>query len=1105
MQKTTEQLAKDFRKLSPEKQRSILQKLKEKKSAKISTVKSIPRPDDLPLSFAQQRLWFLDQLEGPNAAYNIPVALKIIGKLNVPILEQSLNKIIQRHESLRTTFATKGEMPVQLISPELLLKIEILDLQSVPDSGLHEEMNRLIDEDDLRPFDLSNGPLIRVKLLKLRPEEHVFLLTIHHIIYDGWSIGVMMNELSNFYQTFLRGKTLLLKGLPIQYADYAILQRKRFQGEFLQRQLTYWKNQLADAPAVLAIPTDKIHPPKRTYQGSRVSFALSSKLSQKLKDLSKREGATLFMTLLTAFAILLSRYSSQRDVLIGSPIAGRNRSELESLIGLFINTLVLRIDLSENQSFQGLLMQVKRTVLDAYVHQDVPFEKLVEVQEPERNMSRTPLFQVGFTLQNMPASNFNVHGLSVVPLETDKLTAKLDLNLIMCETESGLSGILEYNTDIFHAETIQRMSIHLHNLLNSAVQNPEQSIFKISFLSKAEEDTLLIDWNNTRKNYSETRLIHQLFEKKVEQIPSAVAVIFNDLEITYKELNVHSNQLAHYLKSRGVGPESVVGVYMERSLELVVSLLAILKSGGFYVPLDPGYPEERVRFMVEDSGVKLVLTQEKYISNFNKKDIDLICVDRDMPLISRESRHNLSCDLQPDNLAYIIYTSGSTGRPKGVMNTHKGVCNRLLWMQNFYRLNENDRVLQKTPFSFDVSVWEFFWPLMTGATLVVAEPEGHKDSSYLINLISEKKISIIHFVPSMLQVFLDNKEIRKCASLKRVICSGEVLPFDLQKRFFDCLDVELYNLYGPTEAAVDVTYYHCLKNIGKGIVPIGRPIDNTSIFVLDRYFQPVPIGVPGELYIGGLNVARGYNNRDDLTAENFVPDPFSGEKGARLYKTGDLVRYLPDGEIEYIERIDSQVKIRGFRIELGEIEQAFSSHMAVREAVVKVCEDQPGNKQLAAYYVTSETIEQKDLRNYVKTKLPDYMIPQFFLELEKMPLTTNGKIDRILLPKPDGSYSGLEYVEPCGEIEKSLSDIWTDVLNLDRVGAGDNFFHIGGHSLLAIQVMSRIHETFHLKLPVRTLFDEPTIADLAGHIEKLSKAVIAASIGLDEDREEGEI
>ncbi|MBT6046209.1 MAG: amino acid adenylation domain-containing protein [Candidatus Scalindua sp.] len=1105
MPKTTEQLAKDFRKLSPEKQRFILQKLKKKKSEIISAVKIISRPDDIPLSFAQQRLWFLDQLEGPNAAYTIPVALKIIGKLNVPVLEQSLNKIIQRHESLRTVFDTKNGMPVQLISLELILMIKILDIQSMPDTERNTEMNRLIDEEDLKPFDLSNGPLIRAKLLKLESEEHVFLLTIHHIIYDGWSIGIMLNELSTFYQAYLKEEDYSFQELPIQYADYAIQQHEHFEGDFLQKQSAYWKNQLADIPAVLGIPTDKPHPTERTYQGSRVSFTLSLELSQKLKDLSKREGVTLFMMLLTAFAILLSRYSSQRDVLIGSPIAARNRSELESLIGLFINTLVLRIDLSVNQSFQGLLRQVKRTVLDAYAHQDIPFEKLVEALEPERDMSRTPLYQVGFTLQNIPVSNFDIPGLSFVPLETDKLTAKFDLNLIMSETESGLGGILEYNTDIFHAETIQRMSIHLQNLLNNVIQYPEQLIFSISFLSRAEEDKLLFDWNDTKKNYSDTGFIHQLFELKAEQIPSAVAVIFNDLEITYKDLNFRSNQLAHYMKLRTVGSESVVGVYMERSIELVVSLLAILKCGGVYVPLDPDYPDERTSFMVEDSDVELVLVQEKYMNDFDNKEIDLICVDRDLHLISQENRHNLSVDFQPDNLAYIIYTSGSTGRPKGAMNTHRGMYNRLLWMQDFCRLNENDRVLQKTPFSFDVSVWEFFLPLMTGATLVVAEPEGHKDSSYLVNLIFEKEINIIHFVPSMLRAFLENREIRKCSSLKQVICSGEALPFDLQKRFFDCLNAELYNLYGPTEAAVDVTYHHCVKNTKHGIVPIGRPIHNTSIYILDEYFYPIPIGALGELYIGGLNVARGYYNRADLTAEKFIPDPFSDEKGARLYKTGDLVRFLPDGEIEYIGRIDSQVKIRGFRIELGEIEAILCQHESIREVVVMACEDHPGNRQLVAYYTGNDTVTDDELRNYLKTNLPDYMIPQFFHELEKMPLTTNGKIDRKRLPKPDGSYSRVEYVEPCSETEKSLADIWVGVLKLDRVGTNDNFFQIGGHSLLAIQVMSRIHEQFQLKLPVRTLFDEPTIDGLAGQIEKLSKAVKSASIELDEDREEGEI
>ena len=1108
----------------------------------------VARDGELWLSFAQQRLWFLDRLRPGSAAYNMPAALHVTGRVDMTMLQQSLDEVVRRHKMLRTTFAAVEGRPVQVIAPALTLpplvfgprdqRLPIVDLRELSETEREAETRRLTSEEAQQPFDLAQGPLLRMVLLRLDEEEHVLLMTMHHIISDGWSVGVLVQEIATLYQAFTTGEPSPLPELSIQYTDFAVWQREWLQGEVLEKQLGYWKQQLAGAPTALELPTDRPRPPLQGYHGACQYFVLPRSLAEELKALSQREGGTLFMTLLAAFKTLLYRYTGQEDILVGSPIANRNRAEIEELIGFFVNTLVLRTELGGNPSFRELLGQVREVTLGAYAHQDLPFEMLVDELQPERNLSHSPLFQVMFVLQNMPMQPLTLPGLTLTPLNTDSGTAKFDLTLFMVETDRGLRGTVEYNTGLFDATTISRMMGHFQTLLKSIVADPEQRICDLPLLPEAEQHQLLVEWNDTEMDYPQDRCIHELFEAQVERTPDAVAVVFpstgpwpsghgKDRHLTYRELNRRANQLAHHLRGLGVGPEVRAGICAERSLEMVIGLYGILKAGGAYVPLDPTYPPARLAFMTADAQVPVLLTQERLVSMLpahgaqaypepfvpgpkplvlRPKDAGdqgpsrrVICLDTDWEAIAQQDTQNPVSVVAANNLAYVIYTSGSTGKPKGAMNTHTGIRNRLLWMQEAYQLAETDRVMQKTPFSFDVSVWEFFWPLLTGACLVVARPEGHKDSAYLVRTIVEQGITTMHFVPSMLQVFVEEGGVEGCSSLKRVICSGEALPFNLQERFFARLGAELHNLYGPTEAAVDVTFWPCEREGKRRTVPIGRPIANTQIYLLDAHLEPVPVGVSGELHIGGVGLARGYHNRHDLTAEKFIPDPFIAEPGARLYKTGDLARYLPDGNIEFQRRIDHQVKVRGFRIELGEIEATLGQHPAVRETVVLAREDEPGDlssplragKRLAAYVVPSDGQEPAvgELRHFLQERLPEYMVPSAFVTLEALPLTPNGKVDRRALPAPDGTRPELEtaYVSPRSEAERTIAAIWEEVLRVEQVGVNDNFFDLGGHSLLVVQVHSRLMGTFKREFPMTDMFRHTTVAGLAQYLSQVQE------------------
>jgi amino acid adenylation domain-containing protein/FkbM family methyltransferase len=912
---------------------------------------SAQHQESCPTSFAQQRLWLLDQLHAHPSPYYLLNALRLEGTLNVAVLQRSLNEIVRRHEVLRTTFFQHEETVFQRISPTASLPIPQVDLRHLAPQEQETEIRLLVQRESQAPFDLQRGPLLRARLLHVGEQQHILLLAFHHIVTDGWSLNVFTRELVALYQAFCAEQPASLPELSIQYADYALWQRQQLQGEALEQQVEYWKRQLSGIAGALQLPHDYPRPPIQTFRGAAQQGQISPPLTQALTHLSQKEGVTLFMTLLAAFQVLLYRYSGQSDITVGTSVANRTHPETEHLIGFFVNTLALRTDLSGNPSVQEVLKRVKTMALGAYEHQELPFEQVVEALQPERTMSHSPLFQVFFVLQNTPELSFALPGLRVANLDVEQQTAEFDLVMIVEETSAGLQIILEYKTDLFKAETIARMLRHYQQQLNAMQAHPTTGIADLPLLTEEEKRQILLDFNAVDRPRP-TSCLHTLLAEQAARTPHAVAVRYEQDELQYQELERRANQLAHYLQRLGVGPESRVGIALERSLELVVALLGILKAGGAYVPLDPGYPAERLAFIAQDAEIELLLTQKAIRTHlpplFCQQVIEL---NQEWPMIAREPSHAPVSTVTPENVAYIIYTSGSTGRPKGAMNTHAAITHRLLWMQDTYQLNMQDRVLQKTPYSFDVSVWEFFWPLLTGASLILAKPDGQKDGRYLIDLIVSEKITTLHFVPSLLSAMLEEPGFFACTSLKRVFCSGEALAQETQKRFLKGMHAELHNLYGPTEAAVDVSFWQCQAQEPGHIVPIGRPINNVQLYILDQRGNPVPIGVVGELFIGGIALARGYVGAPDLTAEKFLPHPFSSVPGARLYRTGDLARYRADGVIEFLGRIDHQVKIRGFRIEPGEIETILAEHPAVQESIVLARRYAADDTRLAAYIV----------------------------------------------------------------------------------------------------------------------------------------------------------
>jgi len=902
------------------------------------TILPIPRDGQLPLSFAQSRLWFLYQLEGATGTYNMTGALSLSGPLQVEALKQALGSIIQRHEPLRTRFQTVDGVPVQVIDPYPVWELAMVNL-----AGKETEAEKLAYQESQTPFDLTQSPLLRVKLLKLQPEKHILLINMHHIISDGWSIGVFIRELSHLYGAFVAGKEPTLPILPIQYADFAVWQREWLQGKVLAAQLEYWKQQLADAPPLLELPTDRPRPAIQTFQGKTERFWLDSKLTQELKALSQQSGCTLFMTLLAAFAVVLSRYSGQTDIVIGSAIANRNRREIEGLIGFFVNTLALRLDLSEKPSFATFLKQVQTVTQDAYEHQDLPFEMLVEELQLERKLDRNPLVQVGFILQNAANEAWKLPGLTIEEMSWELDSARLDLEVHLSEVNDGLTGLCCYNIDLFDGSMIARLLEHFQNLLRAIIVNPQESVSLLPLLSKQEQKQLLVDWNQTQADYPKDTCIHQLFEAQVERTPDAIAVVFEEQSLTYTELNHRANQLAYYLRTLGVGAEVLVGISLERSLEMIIGLLAILKAGGAYLPLAPDYPIERLQFMLEDSQVSFLITQRSLLAVLPPSQANVICLDEIEEQVSQYPQDNLQSELTSSNLANVIYTSGSTGKPKGVMVEHRGLVNLASSQIQSFAVNHNSRVLQFASFSFDACISEILMTFGSGATLYLAQKDALLPGQPLIERLVKNGITHVTLPPSAL-VVLPKESL---PNLQTLIVAGEACPLNLVKQW--SVRRNFFNAYGPTEASVCASIGECHQNDLK--VTIGKAIANVQIYILDSHLQPVPVGVSGELYIGGVGVARGYLNRPELTQEKFIANPFSNDPGSRLYKTGDLARYLPDGNVEFLGRIDNQVKIRGFRIETGEIEAVLSQHFLLAENVVVAREDNTGDKRLVAYLV----------------------------------------------------------------------------------------------------------------------------------------------------------
>ena len=1079
--------------MSPEKRELLLRRLGKKKAERVGTSKQptisarARNAAPIPLSFTQQRLWFIHQLDPNSHAYNIPRSLRLKGRLNLPALEKSLNEIVRRHEILRTSYSTVDGQPVQVISSSLELALPKMDLRAFPETERLDEACRMAAELAVLPFDMSRGPLIRTYVIKLDDQDHLLLVIMHHVVTDVWSLGLFFREMAALYEAFIKGAASPLPLLSVQYADYAIWQREHMQGEVLESRISYWKKQLGGKLPVLQLPSVRPRPAALTFRGYEVAFVLDRGLTRNLKTLSQREGATLFMTLLAAFKVLLFRYSGQTDLIIGSPMASRTPIETERLIGFFANTVVFRTAWEGDPSFSTLLKLVRETALGAYAHQDLPFEKLVEALQPERSPSHTVLFQALFALQNTAIPDLKLPDLEVELVGIDSGNSRFDVSLHFTEWPDGLKGLLEYSTDLFDSTTISRMIGHFRTLLHAIVTDPNRPVSALPMLTEPEE-RMIVEWNSTQIEFSSRVLLNHLIESQVERTPDSSAVVFSDQAVCYQEFNRRSNQLAHRLRKLGVGPDIPVIIVMERSLEMVTAIVGVLKAGGAYVPIDPLYPPDRIAFMLEDIRTPVVLTQ-RAAARYLPRDLPHV-VYMEYGWSGPEADENPCVQVEADNLAYIIYTSGSTGKPKGVMSSHRGLRNRLLWMQQAYGLTQSDSVLQKTPFTFDVSVWEFLWPLITGARLVVAEPGGHQDTSYLAELIGSERITTLHFVPSMLRVFLEEEGLDSLTSVRQVMSSGEALPPELPRAFRNRFGAELNNLYGPTEASIDVTYYPCAEFVEPGGVPIGRPISNTQIHILDSGLLSTPIIVPGELHIGGDGLARGYLDRPDLTAERFVPSPADGEPGARLYKTGDLARWLDSGNVEYLGRLDYQIKLRGFRIELGEIEAALAHHPGVREAVVVARPDRQGETRLIAYTVArvQPAPSTAEMQEFLREKTPAHMVPSAFVALESLPLTTSGKIDRKALPASEATgLSKKAFVPPRSTTEIAIAEMWSELLGVKEIGIEDDFFDVGGHSLLGIQLMWKLRRRFGRSVPVTTLFAKRTIAELAALIEEGSE------------------
>ncbi len=1057
---------------------------------------SAPKPGRrCPTSYAQERLWFLEQMDPGKPTYNVARVLRIVGRLSVHALRRSLREIVARHEALRTTFADIDGTPMQLIAATGPLDMPLVDLSGAPASEREAEARRAVQREVQRPFDLRTGPLLRATLFRLGASEHVLALVMHHIVTDAWSMNVLYEEIGRLYEAFVAGSPSPLPPLPIQFGDFARRQREALRGEVLARHLAYWRRQLAGADPLLNLPGDRPYPAVRSGAGATQHRLLSRNLRDALNHVSRAADATLFMTLLAGFQTFLSRYTDREDLLIGSPTAGRTSVELERLIGFFVNTLVLRGDLAGDPPFRELLRRVRSVALDAFEHQDAPFETVVAELQPERSLGHTPLFQVMFVLQNARPQRLELPGLVVEEVEFETGTAKFDLTLEMAERDDGLWCAFEYSTDIFDHATVGRMLANLETLLESIAADPSRPLSALPLLAAPERHRLLAEWNDTAADYPRDRCIHQLFEAQARRMPDAIALVFRHQSLTYRELNTRANRLAERLRAHGVGPGMLIGIAVERGFEAVVGLLAILKAGAAYVPMDPSYPPERLAFMLQDSRAPVLLTTQRLSHRFSTGETRIIDLDTVWHTGGGEVPDRDS-GVTSDDLAYVIYTSGSTGTPKGVLASHRACVNRFSWMWNAWPFVETDVCCQKTALSFVDSVWEVFGPLLQGVRNVIVPDEELTDLESMVGTLAAHRVTRVVLVPSFLHALLESIPdlSSRIPDLRLWISSGEPLTPELARRFAERLPgATLLNLYGSSEVAADVTSYVVTGDDSRHRIPIGRPIANTRIYVLDRASNPTPIGVPGEIYIGGDGLARGYLNDPRLTAERFVPDRFASERGIRLFRSGDRGRFLADGNLEFLGRADTQVKLRGFRIELGEIESALRAHPSVRDAAVILSETGATGSLIGYVVPSTASLHPTDLRRHLQSTLPDYMVPASIVVLGALPLLPNGKVDRHALPAPDHfpPSPGPNHDPPRTPTEDAVARIWADVLKRERIGRDENFFEVGGHSLLAMQVVARVRRVLQVELPVRRLFEQPTVAGLASEIEKMARSGVA--------------
>ncbi|HVG20854.1 MAG TPA: amino acid adenylation domain-containing protein, partial [Blastocatellia bacterium] len=1076
---------------------ALLEKLRQGKLVGPSESRVIPRREEnalAPLSFAQQRLWVLEQLDPGNTTYNITGAVQLRGRLDVATFERALNEVIKRHAILRTTFQLVGAEPVQIIAPQYHLTLPIVDIGHLGEREREPELHRLAVGQARTPFDLARGPLLRACLIRSNEREHVLLFSMHHIISDGWSTGILVPEALTFYEAFLTGTRPALAELTIQYADFAAWQRESPDGEILNNHLSYWRRQLQGMPPILELPKDKPRPPVKSNRGATKFFKLPRSLSDGLKALSRTENTTLFMTLLAGFKTLLRRYSAKTDIVVGTPVAGRNHLQLEGLIGFFVNMLVLRTDLSEDPSFVELLGRVRRVALEGQAHQDLPFEKLVDALQPERSLSHTPLVQVVFVFQNTPRVALRLEDLTIKFKELESGVAKFDLTLEMADTEEGLAASLEYNTDIFCAPTVERMASHFQTLLEAIVTNPRQRISELPLLSSAERHRLLAEWDADALDDQPQTCIHELFEAQSERDPEATALVFEKERLSYGDLNRRANQLAHHLRSLGVGPEVLVGICVERSIDSIVGILGILKAGGAYLPLDPDYPPERLAFMIEDARTPVILTRQEFVGQLPAEgEAIIVRLDTDWARISAEGEENPASGVAPQNPAYVIYTSGSTGKPKGVLITHRNVTRLFNATESNYHFDSTDVWTFFHSYAFDFSVWEIWGALLYGGSLVIVPYLVSRSPEAFYDLLSSEQVTVLNQTPSAFRQLVQAERSLaepKELTLRLIIFGGEALELESLRPWFDLHGdrrPQLVNMYGITETTVHVTYRPLsMADLSAAGSRIGRPIPDLRLYIMDERLNPTPVGVPGEIYVGGEGLARCYLNRPGLTAERFIPDPFSRQPGERLYKTGDLARYLDGGDVEYLGRLDFQVKIRGFRIELREIENTLAQFPCVREAVVLVREEQPGDKYLVAYVVFDRDAAPpvNELRSYLKARLPEYLIPSAFVIMDALPLTSNNKVDYKALPVPDRVRPELDgaFIAPRNLTEETLAGIWADVLNIEQVGIHDNFFDLGGDSIRSIQVCAKAQK-MGLGVSTQQLFLRQTVCELAREID----------------------